>query len=147
MRKVDCILLVDDSPSTNFFNKKLIEVANVTNEVYETFNGVEALDYIHRKGKFEESKSHKKYPRPNIIFLDINMPLMDGFEFLEHYSKIPVEKRAEMIIVFLTTSNWSKDKMKAFDTNMVYSYIEKPLKKSNLYSIIEYYNNKFMINL
>ncbi|WP_108869718.1 response regulator [Aquimarina aquimarini] len=142
MKKINCILLVDDSPSTNFFNKKMIQIADIANEVHEAYNGIEALDYLHKRGKFEENKLQDKFPKPNIIFLDINMPLMDGFEFLEHYSGIPKEKRAEMIIVFLTTSNWSKDKTKAFDTSMIYDYIEKPLEKTKLITIAEYYNSK-----
>ncbi|EZH74507.1 hypothetical protein ATO12_12110 [Aquimarina atlantica] len=147
MKKINCILLVDDSPSTNFFNKKMIQITNIAHEVHDVYNGIEALDYIHKKGKFKETNSQKEFPKPNIIFLDINMPLMDGFEFLEHYSKIPKEKRAEMIIVFLTTSNWSKDKMKAFDTSMIHDYIEKPLEQSKLLAIAAYYNSKFMISL
>lgn len=143
MTKINCILLVDDSPSTNFFNKKMVEISNIANEVHEAYNGLEALDYIFQKGKFKDPK----LPKPNIIFLDINMPLMDGFEFLEQYIKIPQEKRAEMIIVFLTTSNWSKDKSKAFDSSIVYDYIEKPLQKDYLFSIAQYYNSKFMVNI
>ncbi len=141
MKKINCILLVDDSPSTNFFNKKMIEMSNVAHEVHEAYNGLEALDYIRKTGKFKDAD----VPKPNVIFLDINMPLMDGFEFLEHYPKISQEKRAEMIIVFLTTSNWCKDKAKAIDTNIVYDYIEKPLQKDYLFAIAEYYHSRFMI--
>ncbi|WP_103072390.1 response regulator [Aquimarina sediminis] len=147
MKKVNCILLVDDSPSTNFFNKKMIEIAGIAHQVHEAYNGIEALDYLNHQGKFKQTEEQNEFPRPNIIFLDINMPLMDGFEFLEHYSKIPKENRAEMIIVFLTTSNWSKDKMKAIDTEMIYDFIEKPLEQDKLRTIAEYYNTKFMIRL
>ncbi|QKX04801.1 response regulator [Aquimarina sp. TRL1] len=145
MKKVNCILLVDDSPSTNFFNKKLIQVADIANEVYEALNGIEALDFLLKQGKFSEEHSSKKFPRPNIIFLDINMPLMDGFEFLEHYSKIKKKVRADMIVVFLTTSNWCKDRIKALDNTLIFDYIEKPLELSKLKTIAKHYINNFEV--
>lgn len=138
MKNIDCVLLVDDSPSTNFYNKKLIEMTREVNHIYDVENGLEALDYICKKGKF------KSHPRPNIIFLDINMPKMDGFEFLENYSKIPKEKRADMIIVFLTTSNWSKDKLKAIESNLIYTFLEKPLKIEDLKKVSVHYKNTYI---
>ena len=142
MKKINCILLVDDSPSTNFYHKKIIEISGEVENIIEVENGLEALDYIYQKGKFNES-----HPKPNIIFLDINMPKMDGFEFLEQYSKIPLKKRADMIVVFLTTSNWIKDKIKAIDSKLVYDFIEKPLKEEDLKTISTYYHENFYFNL
>ena len=142
MKKINCILLVDDSPSTNFYHKKIIEISGETENIFEVENGLEALNYICRKGKFRTN-----HPRPNIIFLDINMPKMDGFEFLENYAKLPKKKRADIIIVFLTTSNWIKDKIKAISSDLVYDYIEKPLKKQDLLKISTYYQDNFQCNL
>ncbi len=143
MRKINCVLLVDDSISTNFYNKKIIELSGEVNNVYEAENGLEALDYIHQRGKFNSAS----YPRPNIIFLDINMPKMDGFEFLENYAKLPQKKRADMLIVFLTTSNWTKDKIKAIESGLVYDFIEKPLKEEDLRKIKNYYQNNFVCDI
>ncbi len=141
MKKINCVLLVDDSLSTNFYNKKIIELSGEVECVYEAENGLEALDYIHQKGKFNNS-----HPRPNIVFLDINMPKMDGFEFLENYAKLPRERRADMLIVFLTTSNWTKDKIKAIESDLVYDFIEKPLKEEDLKKINSYYLDHFIYN-
>ncbi|KAA1248097.1 response regulator [Aquimarina sp. RZ0] len=134
MKKIECILLVDDSPSTNFYHKKLIETTGEVDQIFDVENGLEALDYIYQKGKYDFQP-----PRPNIIFLDINMPKMDGFEFLERYSKIPKALRADVLVVFLTTSNWVKDKLKAIESNLVYDFLEKPLKMEELKKVSDHY--------
>lgn len=139
MKKIECILLVDDSSSTNFYHKKLIEISGQADSIYEAENGLEALDYMNKKGKFTTS-----HPRPSIIFLDINMPKMDGFEFLENYTKLPDAKKADIIIVFLTTSNWTKDKVKAIESKLVYDFIEKPLTKETLQRICTYYRETYL---
>jgi len=133
MKKINCVLLVDDSLSTNVYNKKLIEKTGVVDTINIVVNGLEALDYVNNTGSYKDAK------RANIIFLDINMPKMDGFEFLEKYSKLPLRKRADMVVVFLTTSNWTKDKMKAIDNDLVYDFLEKPLKKEDLKKVCDFY--------
>ena len=139
---IECVLLVDDSASTNFFNKKLIEISGNTKEVYTVENGQQALDFILKKGEFINTN----YARPNIIFLDINMPLMNGFEFLEEYAKLNFENKEQIMIVVVTTSNRKKDKDKMLGTTLIYDFIEKPLTKKNLERITEvyfqYYFNK-----
>ena len=139
---IECVLLVDDSASTNFFNKKLIEVSSNTKQVYTVENGQQALDFILKKGEFINTN----YARPNIIFLDINMPLMNGFEFLEEYAKLNFENKEQIMIVVVTTSNRKKDKDKMLGTTLIYDFIEKPLTKKNLERITEvyfqYYFNK-----
>lgn len=140
MENIDCVLLVDDSISTNFYHKKIIQVSGDVKHVHDVENGLEALDYIGEKGKFKD-----KHPLPNIILLDINMPKMDGFEFLDHFSKLEENKRENTIIVFLTTSNWAKDKVKALENDLVYDFIEKPLTKKSFAQISEYYKSKFLV--
>jgi len=139
MKKINCILLVDDSLSTNFYNKKLIDVCGIAEKVYEAKNGLEALDYLNKEGNFRDENGID-FPRPNVIFLDINMPKMDGFEFLEQYAKLPEKKRSDILLAFLTTSNWDKDKIRAYQQeNLVYDFIEKPLDKNTLEKVYEYY--------
>jgi len=138
-KKIECVLLVDDSQSTNFYNRKLIEEAHMANKVVELESATEALEYMHQKGKFEDTAT---YPKPNIIFLDINMPKMDGFEFMERFEKLPKKERAHTLVVFLTTSNWNKDRVKAFNNNLIHDFIEKPLERRILKKIITYYHAK-----
>ncbi|WP_010178203.1 response regulator [Aquimarina agarilytica] len=132
--RINCVLLVDDNPSTNFLNKKTITATGLVKTINVATNGVEALDYIHKRGKFKD----KNCPKSNIIFLDINMPKMGGFEFLEHYEKLDEELKADIVIVFLTTSNWEKDKLKAYGNGFINDYIEKPLLEEKF---IEIYNS------
>lgn len=69
--KLDCILLVDDDVIANFLHTRLIKKLNIATSIAVTQNGKEAMQYILKKGA------------PDMILLDINMPVMDGFEFLE----------------------------------------------------------------
>lgn len=140
MKKINCILLVDDSKSTNFYNQKLIHISKIAHKVFAVFNGLEALEYLNREGKF--ASKEKEFPRPNVIFLDINMPKMDGFEFLERYIKLPLANKSDILIVFLTTSNWDKDRIKAYKKGAaIFDFIEKPLQKSTLSKIYNHYIN------
>jgi len=138
MKKIECVLLVDDSISTNVYNKKLIQKTGVVKNVNVVVNGLEALDYVSNNDEFKDEA------RANIIFLDINMPKMDGFEFLERYAKLPLRKRADMVVVFLTTSNWTKDKVKAIDNDLVFDFLEKPLKEEDLQKVCDYYLNTIL---
>ncbi len=143
MKKVNCILLVDDDPTTNFLNEELIADNQAANHVHVVWNGKEALEYLNKSGKYVSNKK-TDFPRPNIIFLDINMPIMDGFEFLEKYKKVPKSRRAEVVIIFLTTSDSLLDKDKVGSINIVSKYIEKPLRKQSLFKIInDYHANIF----
>lgn len=139
MKKIDCILLVDDSASTNFYNKKLIDICNGANYIHEVRNGLEAFNFI----KQTKDCLQTKIPKPNIIFLDINMPVMNGFEFLEKFSELPKYFTEDILIVFLTTSNWSKDKERSVSNNLVFDFLEKPLSKETYKRISDYYSNNF----
>ncbi len=136
MKKIKCILLVDDDATTNFLNEELINDLGIAEEVHVALNGQEALNYLHKKGKFKATREGE-YPTPSLIFLDINMPLMGGFEFLEKYHQLPAIKKAEVVIVFLTTSDSHKDKIKQLNDEVVRDFIEKPLKKQELLKIME----------
>lgn len=138
MDKVKCILLVDDDPITNFLNEELIDDLNIAEHVEIVCSGRDALDYICLEGKFHDVDRSLR-PRPNIIFLDINMPLMDGFEFLEVYSTLDVSKKAEIVVIFLTTSDAQKDQLKATNKAEVEDFIEKPLRAEELLKIVGQY--------
>ena len=96
MDKLDCILLVDDDETTNYVNQMLLEDIAVTKEVRVARNGKEALEIIQRQG--EEGVY------PDLILLDINMPVMNGFEFLEAYERLDFRHKQSVVIVMLTTS-------------------------------------------
>lgn len=136
MKKVNCILLIDDNPADNEFHKIIIEEAGICNHIKIALNGVEALEYLRKSG---EAGGEGGLPKPNIIFLDINMPLMNGFEFLEEYKKLDEKIKSDLVIVMLTTSLNPDDAKKAKEDSQVNEFQNKPLTIESLQEIIKKY--------
>jgi CheY-like chemotaxis protein len=130
--KLKCILLVDDDEAMNFYHKKLIVAAGINVAIEVAENGQEALDFIQKKKKFENST----LPFPDLIFLDINMPVMDGWEFLEELEKLYPDYNNNKIVMMLTTSLNAEDIKRAKTHEAIFDYITKPLNNSNLVAAI-----------
>lgn len=133
---LNCILLVDDDDITNMYNEYMLREAGFSNNINIALNGQEALDYMLNKGKFEKEGA---YPQPDLILLDINMPIMNGFEFLEEYEKLPENVKGRIVICMLTTSLHEDDMNKASSHVSVSEFINKPLEPSVLEKIINRY--------
>ena len=127
--KLNCIMLIDDDADDNFFHQLVIDEMNITEHVEVALNGLEALDYL---------KSEKQ-PRPDLVFLDINMPKMNGWEFLEEHNKLPEEQKANVIVIMLTTSSNPEDKKRAEHYADATAFNSKPLTKEMLTQILERY--------
>jgi len=127
--KLKCILLIDDDDDDNFFHKMVIDEMNITEHVQVAYNGLEALDFLK-----DESK-----PRPDLVFLDINMPKMNGWEFLEANKKLTEGQKAKFMVVMLTTSSNPEDKKRAQQYAEVGDFNPKPLTKETLKVILERY--------
>ena len=134
-RKLDCILLIDDDIATNFINKKIIQKTNITEHVQVALNGKEAIDYLCKQGKFESVTD--EFPRPQLILLDINMPVMDGWEFIEAYKNLKLENKEDIIVVMLSSSFNPADKAKAESIAEIAAFKQKPMNREALYEIIE----------
>jgi len=132
--KINCILLVDDDMATNFINKKIIQKTNIVEHVHVALNGKEAIDYICGKGKFESSDN--KYPSPEMLLLDINMPVMDGWEFIEAYQKLDDAYKKNIKIIMLSSSFNPADKAKADSIKEISEFRQKPMDKVALLEII-----------
>lgn len=125
MKKVNCILLVDDNPADNEFHKIIINDSKVCNNVKIATSGSKALEYIIKSG----TEGDTDFPKPDLIFLDINMPGMNGFEFLEEYQSFTTAK-SELpipIIIMFTSSDEEIDKNRATKFPIVRDYLVKPL--------------------
>ncbi len=131
-KKLNCVLLIDDDNINNFINERLIRKTNITDEIRIVLNGKEAIDYLTARQLHERKKS------PELILLDINMPVMDGFEFLEAYKRLELYDKESVIIVMLTTSANPSD-TKRLDDSGVAGYINKPLTESKLKEVMDYY--------
>lgn len=119
-KKLNLILLVDDDQHDNFFHKIVIEKAKITHDIQIAKNGLEAIEFL-------KSASTNKFPTPDLIFLDINMPKMNGWEFIEAYEQLEKEQQAKIVIVMLTTSLNPEEKEKAEKSPMVNDFRSKPL--------------------
>ncbi len=136
MEKVNCILLVDDNPADNEIHKLKIIRANLCNHIKMVNSAAEALDYLTQSGNPDLSE---QYPRPDIIFLDINMPGMNGFDFLEKYKELNERLKSKIVIIMLSVSLDPENEKKASESKEITEFMNKPLEIENLKMIIEKY--------
>lgn len=132
MKTVNCILLVDDNPAINALHLMTIKASKICKEINIATDGEKALSHL----KDLKLNSHSK---PDIIFLDINMPRMNGFEFLEKY-KLLAENLKSKVVVILTTSSNPDDKEKAKQYKDVTAFRSKPL---TVEMVVEFVNEYF----
>ncbi|MDQ7798282.1 MAG: response regulator [Candidatus Edwardsbacteria bacterium] len=122
MRNNIPVLLVDDDQVDIMTVQRAFKVNNIVNPLKITGNGREALDYLKQEGKY---KNPDASPRPGIILLDLNMPIMNGIEFLK-IAKADSELRKIPVIV-LTTSKEENDRVESFNLSVA-GYIIKPVE-------------------
>lgn len=125
-KKLNCILLIDDDEPTNFLNRVTLEQVDCTEYIQIVQSGQEALDFL-------------MHTRPDLIFLDINMPAMDGWEFLDKYRQLPSEQKASIVMIMLTTSLNPDDHQRAREIPEVNGFEHKPLKADRLREILKSY--------
>jgi CheY-like chemotaxis protein len=133
MKQLNCILLIDDDEPTNFLNKLTLEQSGCARHIRIASSGQAALDYL-RGGS-------DQFQRPDLIFLDINMPAMDGWEFLAKYRELPEEKKADTILIMLTTSLNPDDEKRTLAIQEVSGFEHKPLNQAQLGKILNKYFN------
>lgn len=127
MGKLKEILIIDDNDATNHFHSRLIAKLYPEVNVQLTQNGKDGFDYFVNAAE-----------KPSLIFLDLNMPVMDGFEFLGVLSAyLPEENQRKTHIVILSSSDedFDKERTKRLYPNI--SFNPKPLSKDKLTEIIE----------
>lgn len=120
---VDTTVLIDDSDIDLFIQKRFLEVYQFSKKLTSYRSAEEAL---------EKLNSAREHSAPDVIFLDLNMPNVDGFGFLEAFKALPAEVRNKSKIVVLTSSNSQKDRAQAFTYENVVHFVTKPLKQSDI---------------
>lgn len=122
-------LLIDDDTVTNYLSKRLIEKFHIANGIYTVPNGEEALKFIVNYDPDFNSC-------PELIFLDINMPVMDGFQFLDIYKDLTFLNKEKVIIVMLTNSVREEDiqKCREFSINHI---LQKPLTEQKMTELLD----------
>ncbi|MEZ0487665.1 response regulator [Fibrella aquatica] len=129
MKQLECILLVDDDPDDNYIHQLVITDWGKCNHVRVSENGTEALTYL-------SNTTDPTYIRPEVILLDINMPGMNGFEFLEEYHRLDANLKSNLVVMMLTTSLNPSDEQRAEQFNEVTGYRNKPLTKAMLDDVL-----------
>ena len=122
---INSILIVDDSEADQFINQTLIKKHDANIEILQAYDGQEALNVL------DECKA-----LPDLILLDINMPGMNGHEFLEVYSTREYQG-GQPSVVILTSSNQDKDKSLTTTYDCVLNYFEKPLLPDSIGTIFQ----------
>jgi CheY-like chemotaxis protein len=128
--KVKNVLLIDDNDIDTFINKHVISRCNIADSIITKNSASAALDYL--KNGLQNSEDF-----PEIIFLDIKMPEIDGFGFLERYNELKDEKKYSCTIIMLTSSSDNHDIERAMNNPFVKKYLNKPLQAGMLSDILE----------
>ncbi len=119
------VMVIDDSETDLYIAEMVIAAAGFAEKVICMESGKQALEYL--KPLFSDPDE-----LPQFIFLDINMPGMTGFEFLNEYRHLPENIRKKCIIMMLTTSLHENDRLQAESNEFVSKFLNKPLDKDKL---------------
>ncbi|GAB3946929.1 response regulator [Spirosoma harenae] len=133
-RPIQCILLVDDDPDDIFLHKLIIEDSGLCDHIRTTETALQALQYL-------TNTSHPDYLRPDLILTDINLPGMNGFEFLEHYQQLNDDLKVRLAVLILTTSLNPRDTKRAALFPDIKGYYAKPLTVDMLQAIVDQHDS------
>ena len=125
------VLLVDDDSTTNFLNKALLTRMGVTQQVLTAENGEQALRTLGQTCLGPESAAC-----PQLIFLDMNMPVLNGLAFLEAYAQMPLAQRQAVVVVMLTTSLHPIDVARAQELPIA-GFLNKPLTQEKVQTLLQ----------
>lgn len=132
MLPLSAVLLVDDDPTTNFLHQRLLRRLNVAREVLVALNGEQALHVLKQQCQQAATAC------PALVLLDVNMPVMNGFEFLEVFSHLTLAHRQDIVVVMLTTSLLDQDLVRAQQLPVA-DFLNKPLTTEKLMEVLQRY--------
>ena len=121
------VMLIDDNEIDNFINERMIRGCAFSEKIYVNSGTKSAIEFLKNISNTESTNLHY----PELIFLDINMPLMDGFMFIEEFEKIKL-KSSRTRIILLTSSLSPEDELKSKKYNVVSNFVRKPLTEETL---------------
>lgn len=115
-----CVMLVDDNDTDNFISKRIIELAGYAEKIVVKNSGKTALEYLEAEQFSEENL-------PDFIFLDINMPVVDGFVFLFEFEQLSQLVKDKCKIAILSSSDSKRDIERMVSNEFVVKFVTKPL--------------------
>jgi CheY-like chemotaxis protein len=127
-KKYRIVMLIDDNEIDNLINQKMIEAADITQTIYTHTGAKSAIEFLRNMEKLEIGDQ----VLPDLIFLDIDMPLMDGFQFLDEFEKLANATKKKCKIVMLTSSINPQDFSRSKKYNSVQQYLNKPLTSDSI---------------
>jgi len=134
MKRIDIACIIDDDPIFVFGIKKVMELINFCEGIMVFKNGQEALNNL-------SAIISAKEELPDVILLDLNMPVLDGWQFLDEFIKIPCEK--EILIYVVSSSVDPEDVLRAKSYEGVSDYIVKPISVKKLKEVLYKFENAF----
>jgi len=127
MQKLSSVLLVDDDSTNNFLNELLFKSLDVTDRLLVAENGTQALELLEHQAGPDE---------PALILLDVNMPGMNGIQFLEAYQQLAETQRTSTVVIMLTTTMDARD-LARLDELHIAGLVSKPLTKEKIDDILQ----------
>lgn len=130
-KKYRTVMLIDDNEIDNLINQKMIEAAAIAGNIYTHTGAKSAIEFLRNMEKLEVAKE----VLPDVIFLDIDMPLMDGFQFLDEFEKLSEATKKMCKIVMLTSSINPQDVNRTKKYPNVKLYLNKPLSHESIQKV------------
>jgi CheY-like chemotaxis protein len=127
-KKYHTVMLIDDNEIDNLINQKMIEAASIAENIYTHTGAKSAIEFLRNMEKLEVADK----VLPDVIFLDIDMPLMDGFQFLDEFEKLTNVAKKKCKIVMLTSSINPQDFNRSKKYENVRLYLNKPLSHDSI---------------
>jgi CheY-like chemotaxis protein len=137
LKKVKHVLVVDDDPGARWLAGAAIEEAAIAENIIFCKNGREALSYIKENCLPTNDDPHRQCPE--LILLDVNMPVMDGFEFLEELASLEDLRHNDTSVILLSSASYQVAKP-TVDKFSILGYMEKPVEAEKLLELV---NNKY----
>jgi CheY-like chemotaxis protein len=122
------ILIIDSDKQLNKINESVLTTSGIVKELHITGNGQEALDYF-------RSRVENNYSLPQIVILDLHLPVLNGFDFIDEFGKLDFPGKSDIELVVFTYSSSLKDKQRALSKG-VHHYLPKPYLLRNLRDIV-----------
>jgi CheY-like chemotaxis protein len=125
------VFLIDDDNIYQFTARKILESTGLAKQIQSFYNGSEAIKYL------KEAENLSADELPDVIFLDINMPIMNGWEFLEEYRNLAGKFPKPVVVYVVSSSIDSYDIKKSRQYEAVTDYIVKPVTRIRYQELIE----------